>query len=210
MFQGPLFVEDDDVATRSPQDVARRTLVLWAVELRAEGVPQKEARQIIDRLGLWEFVSPNERTFLDNPDPSPEESRRLVWRLECLWVFMWALGYIDDLGWPAGMCDVKRLARLIARHENDPKFITEAKLRPVRERLDAQDLTLRIHWAIRDALLHHDGMMPDGLDWSGNREWVPVAASSAAGVVEERHYALNWMIINPLEPEEWDDVDTST
>lgn len=56
-YQGPLFVDDDaEVTLQNPQDVARRTLVLWAVELRAEGMPQDEALALITQCGLWESV----------------------------------------------------------------------------------------------------------------------------------------------------------
>lgn len=206
----PLFVDDDEEASmQTPPDVARRVLVLWAVELRAEGVPQDEARHIIDTLQLWAYVSPEEKQFLDNKNPSPEESQSLVWRLESLWVLMWSLGYIEELNWPSGMCDVKKIAGLISKYEDDPKFISEAKLRSVKELLDAQDLTMRIHWSIRDAALHQGGTVPENLDWSGNSEDVPVEMSAAVGVVEQRHYVLNWLL-KFMEPETWDDVDTPT
>ncbi len=208
VYQGPLFV-DDDATIRSPQDAARRVLVLWAVELRAEGVPQKEARQIIDHLSLWEFVSPKERQFLDDPNPSPKECQALVWRLESLWVLLWALGYVEELDWPSGMCDVKRLAGILGPREADPTFITHAKLRDKDKLVDAQDLTMRIHWAIRDAYLHQGGMIPEKLDWSGDPEYMPVTIAAVVGVVEQRHHTLNWLV-DSLENENWDHVDTST
>lgn len=208
VYQGPLFV-DDDVRIRSPQDVARRALVLWAVELRAEGVPQEESRQIIDDLNLWKFVSPKEKQFLDDANPSPEECEALKWRLESLWVLVWALGYVEELGWPGEMCDVERLAEILGPRESDPTFISQAKLRDKEKLVDAQDLTMRIHWAIRDAYLHRGGMIPESLDWSGEPEYVPVAYSAAVVVVEQRHYVLNWLV-DSLGNESWDDVDTPT
>ncbi len=209
VYAGPLFGDDEDEAViQTAQNVARRTLVLWAVELRAEGVPDPEVRAIIDDLDLWEFVSENERRFLDDDDPSPEECQALVWRLESLWVLMWALGHIQEIPWPSGMCDVPKLAGILAEHEDDPSFILDAKLRPTPELLDARDLTMRIHWAIRNEHLQH-GMVPEELDWSGDPEWIPSKFSAAVGVVEQRHYVLNWLT-NTLSPESWDKVDTPT
>lgn len=210
VYSGPLFVDDEDEAVlQTPQEAARRTLVLWAVELRAEGVPQEETRAIIDNLSLWDYVSENEKQFLNQENPTQEESQALVWRLESLWVLMWALGYIDELNWPSEMCDVEKLAGLIAKYEDDASFVTNAKLRAPHEILDAQDLTMRIHWAIRDAYLHQGGMIPEELDWSNDPEYTPVTLSAAVGVVEQRHYVLNWLA-NYLNPESWDDVDTPT
>src|SRR5262249_51393009 len=141
--------------------------------------------------------------------PDPEECRRLTWRLESIWVLLWALGHVDELDWPSGMCDVPRLVKLVNPHECDPAFITTARLRPISELLDAQDLIMRIHWAIRDAFLHRGGQIPTDLDWSVHRDWVSVTMSPAVGVVEQRHHTLNWLV-NFLDPEDWDHVDTPT
>jgi hypothetical protein len=210
VYSGPLFVDDDEkVKIQPPDEVARRALVLWAVELRAEGVSQAETLGLIEQLDLWKSLSPSERGFMENKSPSQEECLRLVWRLESIWVLMWALGYIEHLDWPSGMCDVPTLARLVSAHEADRAFVTSACLRPASEILDAQDLIMRIHWAIRDAYLHQGGMIPDDLDWSRDSEYVPVTVSATVGVVEQRHHALNWLV-NFLDPDNWDNVDTPT
>jgi hypothetical protein len=209
-YMGPLFVDDEDEVRVQPAgEVARRVLVLWAVVLRAEGTPQAEALQLIEQLDLWGSVSPSERAFLQDEEPSSEECQRLVWRLESIWVLMWALGFLESLNWPSSMCDVPRLADLVSPHEDDPAFVASARLRPVSELLDAQDLVMRIHWAIRDAYLHQGGMIPEDLDWSGQSEYVPVTLSATVGVVEQRHHTLNWLV-NFLDPEDWDYVDTPT
>lgn len=210
VYSGPLFVSDDDEVTlQSPQEVARRTLVLWAVELRAEGIPQKEAIGLIEGLDLWDSVSPEEKRFLQDDNPDPAESQELVWRLESIWVLLWALGYVEDLNWPSGMCDVPKLVEILKPHESNASFITDAKLRSKTEILDAQDLIMRIHWAIRDAHLNHGGIIPDDLDWSQDYNAVTVTMSAAVGVVEQRHYTLNWLV-NFLKPKDWDHVDTPT
>ena len=210
VYSGPLFVDDDEqVKLQVAPDVAKRLLVLWAVELRAEGCPQAEAVVLIENLNLWPSVSPSEKAFLRNENPDPEECQQFVWRLESIWVLLWALGYVEELDWPSGMCDVSKLVKLVNPNEGNPAFITSARLRPVSEILDAQDLILRIHWAIRDAYLHQRGIIPNGLDWSVDYEWVSVTASAAVGVVEQRHHTLNWLV-NFLDPEDWDSVDTPT
>ncbi|MBI3412232.1 MAG: DUF4272 domain-containing protein [Planctomycetes bacterium] len=127
VFWGPLQVDDDDNAKpQEASDVARRALVLWAFELRAEGMPQAEAKGLIEHLELWSSVSPAEKTFLQNENPSPDDCRRLTWRLECIWVLMWAFEHIEQLDWPSAMCDVPKLVDLVSPHENDPAFITSA------------------------------------------------------------------------------------
>jgi len=73
-FPGPLFVcDDEEVTLQSASDVARRTLVLWAVVLRAEEMPQQEAFELIEGQKLWDSVSPEEKRFLDDDEPDPQE-----------------------------------------------------------------------------------------------------------------------------------------
>lgn len=210
VYDGPLFVDDDEEARlRTPQEVARRTLVLWAVELRAEGVPQQEALGLIEQLDLWSSASPEEKRLLHDADPDPDECQRLVWRLESIWVLLWALRYVEELEWPGGMCDVPKIVEILESRESSPDFIIGARLRSKAELLDAQDLTMRIHWAVRDAHLHQGGLIPENLDWSQDHDMVPVGSSAAVGVVEQWHQTLNWLLNYP-EQEDWDNVDTPT
>ena len=210
VYSGPLFVEDDEeVQLQDPQEVARRAIILWAVALRAEATPREEVVALIEKSNAWDSVSPMERRFLEDPNPDPGLSQALVWRLESLWVMLWALGHADQLDWPSNMCNVPRLVEIMQVQESSQAFITEAKLRSVQEILDAQDLTMRIHWAIRDAGLRERPTIPERLDWSGPFTAVPVTQCPGVGVVEERHHALNWLV-KFLNPANWDRVDTPT
>jgi hypothetical protein len=207
-YPGPLFVADvEEVILRGGPDVARRLLALWAVVLRAEGMPREEALALVERLGLRESVSPEEWVFLRETEPDEGTCLKLEWRLESIWVLLWALGRVEALGWPGGMCDVPRLVEVMRPYEDDPDLASNAGLRPVSEILDEQDLTMRVHWAIRDAW-PGGRMIPEGLDWSAGEGRVPVPACPAVGVVEQRHHTLNWLV--RLFDAEWDDVDTPT
>ena len=209
-YQGPLLVDDDDEAKmQDAHEVARRAMSLWAVILRAEKIPQADVFKILEGLGLWGSVSPKEQIFLQSDNPDPEVCKRFAWRLECIWVFLWALGYIEKLNWPDRMCDVPKIAAIMEPLEANPDFIVSAQLRSNSELLDAQDLIMRIHWAVREALLRHGGVIPEDLDWSGHSDMLPVTMSAAVGVVEERHYALNWLL-GYSDPLDWDHVDTPT
>jgi hypothetical protein len=201
-------MEDDaEVTLRSAEETARRALVLWAVALRADGIPQQEALDMLDQWRLWPHVSPKETRYIRDPQPDPAETASFVWRLEALWVLMWALGRIDELGWAAAMCDVPRLVQVMKPVEADPGFVESAQLRPKHEVLDAQDLTVRLHWAIRDAWIGGRFIRSD-LDWSAGKPDVPPTQSAAVGVVEQRHHALNWL--TRYGDADWDDVDTPT
>jgi len=72
------------------------------------------------------------------------------------------------------------------------EWLALARLRPAEEIYDANEGIYQMHWAVRDARLN-DKPVPNGYD---------------AGVVQERHYALNWLI--GYSGQDWDDVSTDT
>lgn len=210
VFSGPLVVEDDeDVVLQPPQEVAKRVMVLFAVALKANRVPEEVPRRIMNTLDLWSAASPNETKFLNHENPRESECLQRTWLVEAIWVLMWALGRIEILNWPDRQCDVELLILKLRPLEKDPTFIAQSALRDPSEILDAYDLTLRLHWAIRDAMLRRGGTIPKDLDWSHDEDWCPVPNCDATGIVEQRHWTLSWLT-RFMNPSTWDDVETPT
>jgi hypothetical protein len=202
-----LYVDDDEAVTlREPGEVAQRVLVLSAVVCLADGGERRKAVERIEKAGLCPAVSPEEKQFLEAKETDPVQARKLLWRVEGEWALAWALGGVE-LGWPAGFCDVTGLGRLVNGYTADPGFLGNAQLRPKAEILDAVQLTMLIHWAVRDAFVH-DRAVPADLDWSGKAKMMPVRGCPAVGVVAERHHALNWLV--RFGDAGRDDVDTPT
>jgi hypothetical protein len=99
------------------------------------------------------------------------------------------LGFVAELGTPTHACDVN-LAASAMTERTTSQFIEDSKLRPIADILDQADLIYRYHWAVRNARLKGQ-QTPGALD---------------AGVTQERHHALNWLVME----EAWDDVTTDT
>jgi len=154
-----------------------------------------QAQDVVDdytlRWGLEAHYSPAERAFVADPAPDRQDSVQFAWRYEALWPLMWSIGRIDELGRPDRIVDVQRVVRLL-RDAGPEQLIAEARLRPIADILDANDLIYRYHWAVVDARLM-GAEPPAGLD---------------PGVVQERHYAFNWLTC--YGDEAWDDVSTDT
>lgn len=183
----PPLEADEETLLRPPWEVARRASALVTVAARAEGLEQQRALQFLQAWGLWEAASPREQAFLLNPQPAESDRIQSLWRYECLWVMLWALGHVESLGMPTTICDVRRAVKTVTGTSPDI-FIGQSNLRPLHEIMDEADLIYRCHWAVKDA--HARGEQPPaGLD---------------RGVVIERHVALNWL--RGHHSQQWDDV----
>lgn len=188
----PRIESESEVRLREPAAVARRALALLAVAEVGQGAPRDSVIASLQRSGLWAEVTPHERAFLGDSAPSEQALVNAGWRVEAIWTLLWALDAVETLALPRDQCDLRRISDLLGPHREDPEtFVRQARLRPAREILDETDLIYRMHWAVRQAGL--EGREPPaGLD---------------AGIVMERHYALNWLT---FYEDAWDDITTDT
>jgi len=191
----PPVISEPEVDLRPGSVVAKRCLALFVAAVRAESLAAKQAIPIDELLSQFHLAvpafTPKERTFIDTPSPSEQDVISFAWRYEALYLLEWVLGLAAELPFPTEICDVPLTARL-AIDNNVQQFVDSARLRPAGEILDALDLHYRLHWAVRQARV--------------DRREAP--ANLNPGVIQERHYALNWLV--RFEDAEWDDVDTPT
>lgn len=187
----PLVAEEEDIVLRSPQEIARRAIVLVYLCYAADFPESKN--QVISFLkekNLWNSVSQEEQELF-GAEITRQQQIDLSWRAEATWLLLWTINKVKRLELPTRYVNVGAMMDLFPGFMKDPgKFIESARLRPVSEILDVLDLTYRLHWATRDAQLK--SLPPLKVD---------------AGIVEERHYAINWVT---CYAEDWDDISTDT
>ncbi len=189
----PLIESADEAKIREPKDVARRVIVLCCLAAIAEGVEKNGIIKFLKREQLWEYASPNEVAFFKQKNSPERERIRATWRSEAIWILLWALGHIKDLGMPTAQCSVDKIVEIVPNtDEPTADFIENAKIRPISEILDLSDLMYRAHWATRER----------GVNQS--TEWGDLDND----VVMEWHYAINWLTC--YNDAEWDDVTTDT
>lgn len=187
----PVIETEQETKHRSKDEVAYRALALLVVAVKDEGLEQPIVEKVIETYGLAGYFTPNERAFIRNETPSEHDRVQFTWRYEAAWVLLWALGYVEELPKPTGICDVPRAVKFM--HERSAaQFIADAQLRPLNEILDQADRIYRYHWAVVDARVNGK----------------PAPASLEPGVTMERHHALNWLI--GYMDQAWDDVSTDT
>lgn len=198
----PLLSEQEEDPGRAKEEVCGRAAALLAVALYSEcrlgeKMSYEEARDftatVIDSYGAKAFFTPEERSYLEDPDSAEQTQIQYIWQYENLWVMEWALGLTDDLFWPDRICDVPESVRLMNACPSSKELTAAARLRSRKELLDQADLIYRLHWACVDARVM-------GL---------PAPWGLEEGVVMERHRALFWLAgCDGMCP--WDEVDLST
>ena len=191
----PPVVSEPELRLRAPGEILRRMLALFVVAIRAESLTGERAIAVDDLRhrfppafkGLTEL----ERDFLAKDAPTEQEITQFLWRYEAILVLQWALGLQDALPFPDAICDVAAISSTVIERGTEG-LRKQPVARAAGEVLDALDLTYRLHWASRQALLKKTAV-PAGLNDS---------------VLQERHHALNWLV--RFEDRDWDEVDTPT
>ncbi|WP_409299118.1 DUF4272 domain-containing protein [Peribacillus sp. SCS-26] len=181
--------QKSDYEMRTLEEIAVRAMCLCVCAAKGEGVEQEVVEGLAERYDIGGHFSQEERSFIEDPDPSDHDRIQFAWRYEGYWMLLWALGY-TELGYPDSICDVAFAVTLLSERTAE-QFMGDAVLRPKKEIDDQADLILRLHWAVRDVQIN-GGETPGGLDH---------------GVVLERHHALSWLI---RTGENWDDIAVNT
>jgi hypothetical protein len=186
----PVVEDVTQVTPRTQEEIARRCLAVSVCAAKGESGDHELGRKLADWFQIRDNLSPRESEFLFNPKPSEQERIEFSWRHECGHVFLWALGYVDELKPPHETADIEAETKLI-RDAGTKAFIDNSKQRSLDEILDANDYYYRLHWAVIELRLKGQ-----------------VSPAANEEIIVERHRALNWLI--RYMNQEWDDVTTDT
>ncbi|RBQ09960.1 DUF4272 domain-containing protein [Pedobacter miscanthi] len=190
----PCIESEAETTIRTPREIATRVCVLAVINFVAfEVISAENAIDYLKEYQLWDDTTPNEKNFLLNP--TVEKRIAETWKSECIWTLFWALGKVDELGFPEELCNLNDIppSEYPVGGDKDPNIFINAanNSKTVKELLDINDLYYRLDWACVDARLNGHAM-----------------ETVQPGVVYERHYALNWLI--RYADAEWDEVTCDT
>jgi hypothetical protein len=184
-------VEDE---IRPAQEVARRSLALFAVVGTALSAPRDEVVSWLRTEGLWDALTPREVAYLELTNPPRQARVNFGWQSERLTVLLWALGKIQELPDSATECDTSIFNSVLPpfARKSAQAFIAQATLIDEDRLWKQAALYLDDHWKARDARLY-ERSMPLGIDIE---------------IVQERHHAINWITGYGDLP--WAEVTTDT
>lgn len=181
-----------EVKMRSKQEIIDRAYGLLVVSAKGEGIEQVHIDKVVLEKRI-NSLSPYEKHIFEAQELTDQDRINSSWRYEALNVLLWALGVVPDLTYPSDMCDVGGIVGKMLEPTREA-FEGTIKLKSTEDVLSELDKTYRMHWACVDARLK-------GKPNSGNLH---------AGVIYERHYALNWLTQFQNPDCDWDDIETPT
>ena len=168
-------------------------MVLYGVVAAANGDNKKRIVRWLKEQNLWDATSPEEKNFLTTKKPERSQMVNSTWRVEALYVLLWALGKVRSAETLSETCDVSEVQGVCRFYlKNADEFIDSAHLRDQDEVEKLYEQIYQAHWEIRDAEIRNE----------------PSPVTYVSGVVIERHYALNWL--SGYLGQDWDDITTDT
>lgn len=187
----PLTISEENVNFRTLEEICQRILAIITIAFKAEGSP--EAFEIFKKKFKPEkYFTQKENYFLELKKTSTIINSQFTWKYECVYIFLWSLGYIKELGEPTKPCSAEKLVEIVMSFENIDDFISKSKLKEKAEILDKIDLIYRYDWACVHKKVDNKTEI-DNLN---------------AEVVFEWHFAFNWL--TRFDNEDWDNVTTPT
>lgn len=188
-------LNDDDEPEdefRSAAAVARRCLVLCSVVAASHDEDRTKILSWLKSEGLWDDTSPKERSFLQSKKPTNKQLINASWRVEALYLLLWALRLIPSLDVGKTPSEQFRLTELLPFMGPTSEFINNSELRREDEIYELNEKIYEAHWAVRDARINSKSS-PKDID---------------PGVIMERHYGINWLM--GYCGQSWDNVTTDT
>lgn len=193
----PAVVEESQVSLRTPEDVAKKAIILYALIGIIFYDKPEEIVHWIKSEGLWDDLSPREQEFLSLAETDPDDFlnrsqqgallNSMTWRMEGLQILLWSMGKLEHLEWPDEKWEGSEMHEIIpGLGESTQVFIEQAELRSMDQILDCVDLHYRLHMMMQEPGAESD----------------EVLSSFERMIVYERIHALAWLV---NWDQEWDD-----
>jgi hypothetical protein len=180
----------DEPCPFTARQVATRAVILQGVVAVASEVDPVPVVEWCRDQGVWEQVSPREKSFLLDPASLTQNDwHSLRWHQEAEWALLWVVRKVEALGLPIRQCDTRRLVdEIIPPLGSDiERFLASAKLRCPGVLLAEDDR-------------HYNLWCRYFQDRRGGAHLLP--ADLEVSVLYERQYAFEWL--HGIEA--WDDV----
>ena len=189
-FTPPAIQEYTEPCPFTARQIAIRAVILQGVVAVACQVDPEPVIEWYQDMGIWDQVSPRERSFLLNPESLDQDAwNKLRWCQEAEWALLWVIGKIESLGLPTHQCDTRRMVDEIipALGSDIEPFLTSAELRSPGVLLAEEDRHYDLWCRYIQTRRKASHRLPSDLE---------------VEVLYQREYAFEWL----QGIEAWDDV----
>ena len=102
----PVVEDEATIEPRSASEIGQRCLAILVCAAKGETNDAKLVDELLARFEIAEQLSPHERLFIKNAQPTQQELADYSWQYEGVHVLLWALGELPELAPPNQQCDV--------------------------------------------------------------------------------------------------------
>ena len=182
--------EDHDTP-RSSVEIAKRAIALHCVIAASHEVSRTDISEWLKSENLYDELSPWERKFMEVEENSLRDIIQATWRVEGQVALLWSIQKIEQMDALTGQCNTTPLVDAMPDlFSSTSAFVEAAVLKSKEEIHEEYERIYDIHWKVRNA----------------KNKGIPIEYNS--GVVQERHYAMNW--ITGYCGQAWDEITTDT
>lgn len=183
----PPMEEESVVVPRTGQEIAQRILVLTYLNcVAADSSLRHDVIAFLKQESLWEKASAEEKKLFEKNQLSEEDTLKIGWRGESIWLLLWTINKVDMLDLPASEVNIRDVFEKLPTFLSDTRdFIASAHIRPLSEILDQSDFIFRLTWTIH-------------VQSGGTNEMI-----FNPSIAYERHYAISWVT---SAHETWDEI----
>ena len=163
---------------RSAREIAERSLPLHCVIAASHGVSKRDISEWLQNEKLYDKLSPWEYAFIETTTNMQRDIIAASWRVEAQVALLWSIKKIEQMDELTGECNTTPLVDAIpSRFSTTSDFIESSILRSSEEITEEYECIYDIHCEVRSAV----------------RRKVNTPIMYDKGVVQERHYAFNWI-----------------
>ncbi|MBB1403895.1 MULTISPECIES: DUF4272 domain-containing protein [Pseudoalteromonas] len=188
---------EEEIIIRTPKEVAQRVLGVIA---SVGKVYFPEKNQVwIEQNSIGQYLSPEEKKFINNPTPEDDDRVNFSWKIETLVPLLWSLQGLNEMPAFNEQFDVWGNELVLKAIRNTKEFLADAKLKDDEVLTQMESFLYHQHWRVRDRDMGFNNGKPNEDDININE--------LNSGIVYERRYGMSWVL---GYGESWDDVPTDT
>ncbi|MBT1700279.1 DUF4272 domain-containing protein [Fulvivirgaceae bacterium PWU4] len=143
----PTVEEEFEVRLRTPEEIAKRILILTYLNYAAEEDSKQDIIDFLKTERLWDSVSGEEKLLFEKDRLTDQDKINISWRSESIWALLWTINKVDQLDLPTDEVNIADIVDRLPEFMNSSvDFIKSSTIRSVSEILDQSDLIYRLHW----------------------------------------------------------------